>query len=289
MVETLANYNVVFITLDSCRFDTTQIANIPYLNQLGGFKCARTHGDYTLPAHMSFFMGYLPSVITEPRLPYYSSDVKQLWRLSSGRKRDPETCGLVLQGNNILEGYRDLGFKIVGSGGVRWFRSPILKEMFDSFYFYGKTDFHSVFRQRQLTEFPLNHVDELTGALGDDKYFLFINCPETHTPYDIGTGELIDGTHKIIEKYSDLWGFKTAKSPLATSDIECLKSLHKAQIAALEEVDKRIKVFLENIPKPYLLVISGDHGECFGEDQFWGHGYGHDKVLEVPLLITTVK
>ena len=32
-------------------------------------------------------------------------------------------------------------------------------------------------------------------------------------------------------------------------------------------------------------MACGDHGECFGEDGYWGHGINHPKVFEVPLGI----
>jgi arylsulfatase A-like enzyme len=35
-----------------------------------------------------------------------------------------------------------------------------------------------------------------------------------------------------------------------------------------------------------LIIILGDHGECMGEDSYWGHGtYLHDQLLRVPLII----
>jgi hypothetical protein len=32
-------------------------------------------------------------------------------------------------------------------------------------------------------------------------------------------------------------------------------------------------------------IICADHGDCWDEDNLWGHGMHHEKVLEVPLVI----
>lgn len=47
-------------------------------------------------------------------------------------------------------------------------------------------------------------------------------------------------------------------------------------------------MLIDSLNKPLLFVISGDHGECFGEGTNWGHGYPNPKVMEVPLLITII-
>ena len=57
------------------------------------------------------------------------------------------------------------------------------------------------------------------------------------------------------------------------------------QVAATAFLDKAICRLLSQVPENTIVVICADHGECFGEDGFWGHGFNHPKVLEVPLLI----
>ena len=33
------------------------------------------------------------------------------------------------------------------------------------------------------------------------------------------------------------------------------------------------------------VVVTADHGACLGEDEFDGHAFHHEEVMEVPLLI----
>lgn len=289
MCVKMEDRSVLFITLDSCRYDSFEMARTPNFDKLGKARAAGTHGTYTLPAHMSFFMGYLPSVGSVPFDAYYTPEIKQLWRLTTGRARDPATVGISVDGITVPKAYEKRGFRVVGSGGVRWFRHPLLAGQFDRFHFFGESDFASVFAKRQLHEFPLNHIDYLIDEVGSDRFFLFINCPETHVPYDCGTGDYPADASRIIKKYQHLWGFKKAFAEHAIVDVGELRALQSLQIAAVEEVDRKIGILLAKIDQPLLVVVAGDHGECFGEDDMWGHGYPHPKVTEVPLLIATVR
>lgn len=281
----LEKTNVLFITVDCCRYDSFEKARLPFIKSLGKVQKAKTHGTYTLPAHMSFFMGYLP-IVQYGKLPYYTPEIRQLWRLSLGRPRDLDTVGILLDGRNILDGYRKLGFSIIGTGGVRWFTNPTLTDLFDTFFYFGD-DTKDVFLQRSADSFSLNHLPKLIKATKKSKnFFLFINSAETHVPYDFGEGIYSHKVKATINKAKRIWGCKEKYPKYVTK--KDLKELHKAQIASLESIDKKIQNLLDTLPKPILLVIAGDHGECFGENMNWGHGYPNPKVMDVPLLITTI-
>lgn len=285
----LGQQNVLFITLDCCRFDTFEMAHVPFIKSLAPLFKARTHGTYTLPAHMSFFMGYLPIAHASP-LPYYNPDIRQLWRLKSGRTRSLETVGIMLDGKNILEGYRNIGYQIIGSGGVRWFQNKTLTELFDTFLFYGPDDTKSVFQERKSQDFALNNIDSIVDKVKKKKnFFLFINCLETHVPYDTGENTYPRKLREIIDKAAPIWGCKRSKLKSVYITREELKLLHAAQVKALETVDKKIERLISMLPKPVIVVITGDHGECFGENMNWGHGLPYKEVMEVPLLIQTVQ
>ncbi len=284
----LSGCNVLFVTLDCCRFDTAVQAEVPTLRRLAPIRIARTHGTYTLPAHMSFFMGYLPSVIDAPLDGLYASETKQLWRLRSGRSRQAGTVAIPIDGDNVIDGYKRMGFRTIGSGGVRWFRHAALTGLFEEFHFYGETDEYSLFAARKPHEFPLHHIDDLVRRVGSERYFLFVNCPETHCPYDFGEGYLSQEVQRTIETAQHIWGFKVGEASRRPVDTARLRFLHEAQKWALEAVDVQLGLLIDRLPKPLLVVVCGDHGECFGEDGHWGHGYAHPTVMEVPLVISVI-
>lgn len=282
----LEKTNVLFITLDCCRYDTFVKAHLPFIKKIGRVRKAKTHGSYTLPAHMSFFMGYLP-VVQYKKDPYYTPEVRQLWRLSLSRPRDLSTVGILLDGRNILEGYRKLGFLTIGTGGVRWFANKTLTSLFDKFFYFGD-DTKNVFLERSFNSFSLNHLPELIAETKKSKnFFFFINAAETHVPYDFGEGAYSQRVKNTIDKAKGIWGCKKRYSECNITK-EDLQELHKAQITSLESVDKKIQNLIDQLPKPIQMVITGDHGECFGENMNWGHGYPHPKVMEVPLVIARI-
>ncbi|MBW7962520.1 sulfatase-like hydrolase/transferase [Bradyrhizobium sp. BR 10261] len=275
--------NVLFLTLDSCRFDTFLEARTPTFDKLGKVRRAGTHGTYTLPAHMSFFMGYLPSVNEPPYEQFYTPEVRQLWRLASGRPRPLDTVGLTIQAPTVPEEYARKGYKVIGSGGVRWFRHETLRHPFGDFRYYGETD--SVFHPRKACEFPLAHSKDLAEAVQGERFFLFINCPETHVPYDYDGNSCSSRVWNVIDKYQGIWGCKASASQRMIVDRDEFAVLKRAQIAAVESVDRKVGALIADLPRPIFVVVAGDHGECFGEDDLWGHGFPHQKVTEVPLLM----
>jgi hypothetical protein len=279
---------IIFITLDCCRFDTTQLADIPFMRSLGEIRRAQSYGTYTLPSHISCFVGYLPNVIEEPLAEYYSRTVLQLWRLKTARVKDPKYIAIPLEGDNIFEGYKKKGYFCLGTGGVRWFRSKLLTQYFDKFFYWGCDDYNDVFAQREKNDFSLLHTDEIICELKKyDKWFLFINSQETHVPYDVGDGIAVE-LKQILKKANPLWGGKmknTDEKYLLNNE---LKLLHNMQIKALEEVDKRIKYLVNSFSGTKLIVICGDHGEAFGENDMYGHGFPNKVVTDVPLLISIV-
>jgi phosphopentomutase len=97
-------------------------------------------------------------------------------------------------------------------------------------------------------ENQIAYVQQELNKKKNMNHFVFINCGSTHTPY-CGFG--LD---------------------------------HEAQVEALEYVDSHIMSLIDSFPKPLIVKIFGDHGDCFGEDDMYGHSFYHPKVMEVPGL-----
>ncbi len=282
--------NVVFVTLDSCRYDIAEQAEIPTIRSIGPLRKAYTHGSYTVPAHAAFFSGHLPVVLDECELPYYSESAKQLWRIKTGPARDSKSSGLLLEGNNVLDGYRNLGYYVLGVGGVTQFteRSFLRSYFSEDFLYYGLNLDEEPLESRIEESFPLNHIDEITGYLDNrDKWFIFLNCPETHYPYDCG-----NGISKDVEKYFPLLkkslNLREADKEFPEDFSQKLKTMQRE---SLESIDYKLGQLFNSLPKKrdFLVVICGDHGENFGEyfagKQRWGHLFPSPEVMEVPLVI----
>jgi len=280
--------NILFLTLDSCRFDTAAMARTPALDKVGALHRALSPGTFTLPSHMSFFAGMLPHVPDQPHLDYYSREARRLWRLYGARKAST-AHHLTLEGGTLVEGFRKAGYFTMGGGGVRWFRSPILRAGFDKFVFRGVDDYSNAFVGRERSDFVLADPERLVDPIPRAKpWFLFANLIETHAPYDDGILPLSDELLDIQGRAQAVWSDRRLKSLQTNVTPAEFKLMHAAQIRALETADARIQALIDLLPRPFIAIICGDHGECFGENGAWGHCFPAPAVMEVPIYIGAV-
>jgi hypothetical protein len=260
----------IVITLDSLRWDVFNEARIPFLRSLGAWKKGFTQGTYTFPAHMSFFMGKLPQ--TTDHTPFYDTVAHRVngagllpRQLQYFRLENPEAArpgAVALTGRNIVEGYRRRGYATIGSGGVSWFNPEqlagrYLTEHFEHFAFFGGPQHGSHASARRQIDWALWTLQNQTRPC-----FLFLNFGETH--------------HRFVHE-----GCAWFDEPFEYGDAgEC----RRRQRACLEYLDGQIARLFEHL-HDYDLVICSDHGEAFGEDGLWEHGFYHPVIMEVPILI----
>jgi arylsulfatase A-like enzyme len=257
------DYNHVLIVADSTRYDTVMRADAPFLKSLGRIRPALSHGTYTWPSHMAMMMGHLPHCPED--LPLYNRYRQQLWRLGDGRGTGggqfQEWPFLLLPTEESLpEGFRKIGFTTVGTGAVSWFSHRIWRDWFDLFLYANDVN--------SQIEWFLNSISK------SKRFFGFLNFKETHEPYSHGSV-----VYSMPDRYQE---HKLSLGPLTAKDFS---ELHNRQIRALEYLDARIRYFCSRLPRNTVLAFTADHGECFGEENLFGHGFWHPKVMEVPLLI----
>jgi membrane-anchored protein YejM (alkaline phosphatase superfamily) len=283
-------YNVLLITLDSCRYDTAKKAHTPFLSSIASLKRAETHGSYTLPAHVSIFTGMLPVLLDGYQ--EYLPGVKQIWR-SRNAKKIRKSVGVLFDGKNIIDYYASHAYQVIGAGGVSFFRksrSSLLPSLFPRFMYFQKPK--SMSREenvpRSSSQFPLANIDRIVKSLKSNKpFFLFINCPETHVPYDSPNVSVTPSYKKAVKRMYELDSVKGRKiTPRKGLSREDRKILLEAQRHSLEWLDGQIKDICENLPKnklPTLLVALADHGEEMGEGGRYGHAHQHEQVMTVPI------
>ena len=252
--------NFIILTLDCCRWDTFNQANTKLLDTLCEFRMAYTHGTYTLPAHISIFAGILPDVRDD--IPYYNRFSKNLFRISSRKIEKTSFVEFPNGTKNIVEGFRSRGYSAYGTGAMSWFRHPLLTSPFDDFY-YSEIHFDS------QADYLLSKVKKNSGP-----YFLFANIGETHEPYEFG-GHI----EESLNSRARMRDFNDAG--FISDDFD-------KQVKCVEYLDTKIFDLIKSLQKycnDLVVVICGDHGECFGEDGLYGHGFYHEKIMEVPLGI----
>ncbi|MGE0918654.1 methyltransferase domain-containing protein [Trichlorobacter lovleyi] len=257
--------NILLLTYDSCRYDTLKVANTPVLDSFVDIVSAQAPANFTYPSHCAFFCGILPN--SSLNQPYINRFNRQLFGISDvGETNVVKKSYLKIQSNsNFVDGLRGAGYQTIGCGAMNWFRQETLTYCFED-YLYTGTDADS------QIDFLLANLDP------SRKFFGFINFGETHAPFFYkGKKDTcpVDVRARIIK-----WPPCESPGPVGQAN-----EAFRHQVEAAEFLDSRLARLFSSVPSNTIVVLCADHGECFGEDGYWGHGFNHPKVLEVPLAI----
>lgn len=248
-----AGGDLVWITLDSLRYDVAVDAhaggrtpNLAGLLGPDGWQRRHTPGSFTLPAHLAFLSGFLPDPPAAFRPP----------RLFAGSFHGavgvrPGT--FVFDEPSLPQALAVRGYRTACFGGVGFFSGEgafgrIIPDLFAESYWSRQTGPTSRISAAALADRVCDWYAELAP---DEPVFVLINDATTHTPTHLYLpGERVD-------------------TP-------------SSQAAALSYSDQELGRVFAALRRPTLLVICSDHGDCFGEDGYRGHGVAHPNVWTVP-------
>ncbi|MFZ9880224.1 MAG: hypothetical protein ACO3QC_02335 [Phycisphaerales bacterium] len=249
---------------ESCRYDTFARAAVPNIREVGPLVRAHAPSYFTYASHSAMFVGFTPGDASRTESivnPKYG----KLVRLDGGGTKSRGNDRFLLRGRNIVDGFNRAGHVTAGTGAVRWFddskpTSQHLTRDFRHFLYAGNT--WSLARQ----------VAWLASVVGGERrpVFAFLNVGETHTPY----------WHE-----GAAWSPKDEPCKPFSPANDAEKSRER-QLACLEFADRTLAPVLRAFANANIMVC-GDHGDAWGEDGLWEHGFHHPTVLEVPLLFRT--
>lgn len=256
----------LFVTYDSCRYDAYIEAQTPVLDRHVEVRKAFSQATYTYASHASMFQGILPHVFTEE--PYYNRFVLQMWRISH---RKAVKARVTFDGaKSIVDGFNKKGYFTCATAAMAWFRNnPQLREFWQSYEWTG------IDAQRQV-----NWTKQQLRNHPNEPFFAFINFGETHSPYKFAGQAGLEGDAPARQK----GGVKKE----SFFDEETWRM----QVRCVEFLDERMGElldFFQESKRDVTVVMCGDHGDCFGEDGLYGHGFYHPKVMEVPMGIFDFK
>ncbi len=275
MDDTVANH-IVCIVMDSCRFDSFQAAHTPNIDRLGEVQKRYSYASWTAPSHNTFAMGLLPHANpTKILASEVYKDEYTDWEMRTGISGiDFKTFLPHLSLPKVLA---TLGYTATARVSMPVLNpSTTFARDWDD---YRLMPDHNMFKE--MAEEVKLPEDE------DETNFYFFNLGETHYPYMLKdeTLPIISGVHGVIKKMNNAATAQQMEwNVFMTNDR--MKMLRDAQIKSVEYVDRYVGMIMDKAAKGRThFIITADHGDLFGEDDFFGHGpIFHEKVFEVPFV-----
>lgn len=249
----VGSHDIVFITLDTLRYDVAQrlfeAGELPSLGRFlpsTGWDRRHSPATFTYAAHQAFFAGFLPTPAAPGRHPRLFASA-----FAGSETTSPRT--FAFEEASIPEALAARGYRTVCIGGVGFFNKQtalgrVLPALFQESHWsagMGVAGRHSTEKQVALALRLL--------AQNQQRTFLFINVAALHAPN---------------------------RAYLPGCRVDNLDS----HAAALRYVDRALAPLFEAVAAraPGFAIVCSDHGSAYGEDGYRGHRVAHDSVWNVP-------
>src|SRR5690348_4351143 len=92
--------SVLFITLDSCRYDSFVLANAPALKSVGNLRSAQAPSYFTYGSHAAMFVGFTPGIPGES-IPLLNPKAGKIFKLAGAGFAGKGGEGFLLEGRSI--------------------------------------------------------------------------------------------------------------------------------------------------------------------------------------------
>lgn len=271
-------FSHVILILDSCRFDSFLEAKPKNMMRLGELERRYTYATWTAPSHYNLLIGLLPH--PSPKQVYASEYYKDDFLKFRERLNFDLDFGKMVPGLWLPQYLRD----VQGYHTSMFVSMPVLNPStpinrgFDRYQLMPKhNDLRPMIRQMRFYQ--------------DRPGFYVLNTGETHYPYatpDEAENDYprIHGVNGVFKHLDDhLRAGKLVHDKDRWFDEAKMEELRQRQIQAVRWVDGVIEELYDLVPDNTWITITGDHGDLFGEDGYFGHGpISHEKVMEVPFV-----
>lgn len=266
------NCNVILISIDDLRADHLGIngykrnisPNIDsFFRDAVNFKNTSTAAPWTLPSFASMLTSHYPKKldveITTDILPQETKTVAEIFKENNYTTAAFSNGAFVTKGQGFAQG-------------------------FDEFY------------ESQEWQDAQKVKSDVTAWLSNNhqkKFFLFLRPFHIHDPYipkEETIKKLDPGYTDNLDKLdiSQIVKLNKGEIKLSPKDLERISTLYDAEISEIDQSMGAIFAKLDelNLNQNTIVILTGDHGEEFGERGVWGmHAYSlYEELLHVPLL-----
>lgn len=257
MNQCVGHSHILMITFDTLRYEVAcqqlQLGSTPNLARVlpeTGWQKCHTPASFTYAAHVAFFAGFLPTPVAPGRH-------ERLFALQFSGSETIGASTFVFDTPDIVSGLANEGYRTICIGGVGFFKkqnplSQQLPALFQESYWdesLGVT----------CTDSTRNQVDLACRLLkqNQEPMFMFINISALHQPnyfyLEHAKGDSLE-THAAALRYVD------------------------------SQLGRLFSAFEQD--QDTLMILSSDHGTCYGEDGYTGHRIGHEQVWTVPFAVS---
>jgi len=273
--------SLIWIILDSCRYDSFAAAAKPSVDRFARYNNTRverryTYASWTAPSHCAFLMGLVPH--NSPPGVFASEVYKQDFSQWAHRLGVAGMdFAMFLPHLSLPKVLGEMGYRTIGRVSLPVINeTTILSAHFDD---YRMMDDHNDFKG-MVAEMKFTHHQPC---------FYFLNLGETHYPYMLKDPTLprLSGVHGAVRWLNREATTRDTITPqtIPFFDMPTMARLKQQQVRCVEYFDALLGELFRKCPRETYIIITADHGELFGEDNYFGHGpVIHEKVLEVPFV-----
>jgi arylsulfatase A-like enzyme len=295
-----ARPNVIFIVLDTVRADHLSSygysrPTTPNLDRLARrgvlFENAIAPTSWTLASHASMFTGLLPHqngadwwIPLPPGPRTLAEALRSIGYETAGFAANFDYCQKGWGIGRGFEVYRDDSESLQRNLAGTLLGTALIQPAYQSFCRFD-------YLERQDARETNQEVFHWLRRPPASPYFLFINYFDTHVPYlteppyDHRFGRI---SNRLVHKLFDALQGPDPPTDITPDDQASLIAAYDNCMAFLDAQVGRLLDFLDKTAegRNTIVIVTSDHGEEFGEQGFYSHGYNlYREAVHVPLII----
>lgn len=275
--------NIIWLIVDSCRWDTYVSAYTPNIDRyIGPAQRRYTYDGWTYPAHMNFLLGLVPHQNMQHCFAskQYQQDF-EAWKNRIGidefdyAKFLPEFSLI-----KVLQHYRYYPTGIVSLPCLN--KTTLVGQQFGGSFI--EMDDHNDIDG--IIDIMLSKMTDPIRKFFEPNFF-FVNIGNTHYPYMLEESQIVHGIRGALK---NLANDRPSRVDWKYGSGRKFADFKNAQVEAMSYVDLQLARLFEAVPDNTYFIFCADHGELFGEGGFFGHGpIFHELLFQIPYVEGMVK